>query len=313
MKQTKYPVKSLCILLVGILCLGLAASCSARRPADPDKVVKIAVGSRHVAGLTAGGKVLFSGTVQNENDRVKDWTDIQDIAAGGFMTLGLRRDGTAVLAGTLEGMGIDGLPQAQWDDVKRLNVSSWEGIQAVGASKLMVFGLRKDGTVASDGVGFYKKVADGTAAWTDITAISVGETSVMGLKKDGTVVVSGISWGSGTMEWTDIRAVFAGNDELYGLKKDGTVVAQGFAAKASRETATRWPEVVKIVFNASSVIGLKKDGTILTAGLPVNNAGRMAAWSGLIDIQLSSSHVVGLKSDGTVVSTKQEQPVIRWD
>ncbi len=61
--------------------------------------MSIAAGDYHTVGLKADGTVVVAGDNDDGQCNVSDWTDIVSIAAGSFHTVGLKADGTVVAAG----------------------------------------------------------------------------------------------------------------------------------------------------------------------------------------------------------------------
>jgi alpha-tubulin suppressor-like RCC1 family protein len=89
----------------------------------------------------------------NQVSDVTGWTDIVQVAAGRYHSLGLKSDGTVV------GVG--------WDNHGQLNVSGWTDIVQVAAGAYHSLGLKSDGTVVGVGRDNYNQVSDVTG-WTDI-------------------------------------------------------------------------------------------------------------------------------------------------
>ena len=83
---------------------------------------------------------------------MSDWTDIIAIAAGRFHTIGLKKDGTVVAAGS-----------NVWG---QCNVSQWTDIAAIAACENNTAAIRKDGTVIVIGDNEYGQC--NTDGWTDV-------------------------------------------------------------------------------------------------------------------------------------------------
>ena len=66
-----------------------------------------------------------------------DWSDIIDIRLTGRYVLGLKKDGTVLLADFSGDVDLD--------------VSQWQGIIAIGAGKDWCVGLKEDGTLIFEG------------------------------------------------------------------------------------------------------------------------------------------------------------------
>lgn len=262
----------------------------------------IAAGSDHSVALKSNGTVVAtkiyakSDATNPERDdegqsNVNGWKEIIAISAAGSHTIGLKLDGTVVVAGSRDNSGI----------------SSWTDIVAISTSYTHTVGLKSDGTVVATGSYKYSEVS----TWTDIIAVSAGYEITVGLKADGTVVaVGGNDYGNcDVSNWTDIVAVStspSSYSHTVGLKSDGTVVAVGPNISGKCDVL-EWKNVVSIATGSESTIGLKKDGTVVVAGKVQSNGSDdskqpITSWKNIVAIEAGSAHALGLKADGTVVA-----------
>lgn len=86
-------------------------------------------------GVRADGSVIAEPDFMAE--LLADWSDIIDIRLTGRYVMGLKKDGTVLLA--TFGDGVD------------LDVSQWQGVIAIGAGKDWCVGLKEDGTLVFEG------------------------------------------------------------------------------------------------------------------------------------------------------------------
>lgn len=232
------------------------------------------------------------------------------IAAGGYCTIALKRDGTVV---TTEGNS---------------NVSSWRNIIAVSAGRYHEVGLKADGTVVAEGDNNSGQC--NVSGWRNIVAVSAGEYHTVGLKADGTVVVTGNSGGKecDVSEWKNVVAISAGFTTTIGLKSDGTLIATDnlwsrvkvksiVAISAASLDAlyllstgearyygkTIAKDLIGISSSENYLVGLKSDGTVTL----VNHGYKcdkldVSGWKDIVAVSAGLDHIVGLKSDGTVVT-----------
>ena len=137
------------------------------------------------------------------------------LAASGQHTVGIRSDGTVVVAGKISSWG------------GRYDVDSWTDIVTVAAGDYHIVGLRSDGTVVATGENDEGQCA--VDNWTDIVAVATRSNHTVGLRSDGTVVATGENdeGQCNVGSWTGIVAVAAGWGHTVGLRSDGTVVAAG--------------------------------------------------------------------------------------
>ena len=86
-------------------------------------------------GVRTDGSVIAEPSFMAE--LLADWSDIIDIRLTGRYVLGLKKDGTVLLANFSGDVDLD--------------VSQWQGIIAIGAGKDWCVGLKEDGTLIFEG------------------------------------------------------------------------------------------------------------------------------------------------------------------
>ncbi len=161
-----------------------AGQCDVSEWAD---IVAISAGdSRHTVGLKSDGTVVIAihykvdqefykaFTGYDDDDiiyNVANWKNIVAVSAGNGFIVGLKYDGTVVLAG---------------DRDKEHDVSKWSDIIAISAGYSNVVGLKYNGTVVVTGSNAYGQCD--VSGWKDIVAVKSGEHHTIGVKKDGTVL-----------------------------------------------------------------------------------------------------------------------------
>lgn len=131
----------------GVVLLADTQNCGILKQGHVDKwrnVVDAAVGGSNnydafIIGLKDNGEVYSTGNNQNGQCKVSKWTDIVEVTAGRYFTVGLRADGTVVSTD----------PELQ--DV----MSDWKNIIGIYAGDSHVVGLRSDGTVVAAGDNYY--------------------------------------------------------------------------------------------------------------------------------------------------------------
>ena len=220
-------------------------------------ITQIAAGGFHTLGLKADGTVLATGYNNSGQIDVSSWSDITQVAAGRYHSLGLKADKTVVCVGE--------------NKFGQCNVSSWSDIIQVSAGRYNSYGLKSDGTVISTTDNEYGQAE--VSSWNDIKQVSAGTYQVLGLRNDGTVVCVGGQQGDevcNVSSWTDIKQVVGAGYHSIGLKNDGTVVAVGNNDKGQLDVST-WKDIVAIAGGRYHTIGLKKDNTFLSIGLDDTN------------------------------------------
>jgi len=261
---------------------------------------KIATGSFHALGIDESGYVIAVGDNRAGQCEVSGWSDIVQVDADAFHSVGLRKNGT-VVATKIKG------EKNQMFDVGQCNVEHWTEIVSIATGNAHTVGLYKDGTVVA--AGGNKVGQCNVENWNDIISIAAGGVVTAGLKKDGTVVATGgNSFGQCNVEnWSDIISIAVSGTQVMGLKKDGTVLTtrcSGDRDHGQCEVAS-WTDIVAISTSAYNTLGLKKDGTVISTkyfGDPKFNHGQTAVegWKDIIAVSCSGGFSIGLKKDGTI-------------
>ena len=247
------------------ICFMQANGCfdSARRARELayENGLSMAAGGMHCV-WTEGGAVYAEGNNYFGQCNVSGWSDIVQVSAGRYHTVGLRADGTVVATGSNE-----------WGQCR---VEEWTGIVAVAAGGYHTVGLKADGTVVAVGWDAYGQC--GVRSWSDVVRIAAGERHTVGVKSDGTAIAAGDnSQGQRAVsEWNDIIDVSCGRMHTVGLKSDGTLVAVGcneygqcdvtaiesaVAVDAGRNNTTCLTASGEIAYAGDDTCGQSQDGT----------------------------------------------------
>jgi len=299
---------STCIAFA-VLLVGLASAGAAFAALSVQNRPMVIGASGGTYGLKKDGTVLFTGLNFNGEGNVGSWTDMKQVAAGGFYTkhtVGLRENGTVVAIGN---NGYGACNVGGWTNIKKLgtlmnsdftvgikndgsvvatgsngygqcNVGSWHDITDAASGFLHTIGLTTTGSVVAAGDTFYGETD--VAGWHDITAVAAGGYHSVGLKNDGTVVACGKSdWGQCDVAgWHDIIAIAAGYNFTVGLKRDGTLVACGEVGPYSygQTDVSGLGDVVAIACGDEHTIALKSNGSVVTVGLDNTDQGDTESW-----------------------------------
>jgi len=255
---------------------------------DWTDIVQVAAGGYYAVGLKSDGSVVAVGGNWEGQCDVGNWTDITQVAAGDYHTVGLKDDRTVVAVGS--------------NYYEECNVGNWTGITQVAAGEKHTVGLKSDGTVVAVGDNYDGQCNVGD--WTDIKQVAAGAYRTVGVKTDGTVVAVGHGWRCDVSGWTDIVQVSAGLFRVVGVKSDGTVVAAG-RNNAGQCNVRGWKDITQVAAGGGHTVGLKSDGTVVAVGSnsfgQCDVRGWIRGWKDITQVDAGSVHTVGLKSDGTVV------------
>ena len=239
------------------------------------------------------------GTVETsyEGSYLSGWKDI--VAVDG--TLGLKMDGTVVVASALDIQEIIDIV-SQWRDIVAICGSeTYAGLHADGTVTAFVWEWNQDKQVA--------RFLD-LSHWTDITAIASAGDFILGLRSDGTVVCTDDSFD--VSGWTDIVEIAAESyflweseeEHVVGLRSDGSVVATG-SNRFQQCAVSDWTDIVAISTGKMSTIGQRSDGTIVATGYNAYGQCRdVVKWT---DILLPSQAFVGVSAESSPVSVGNEE------
>ena len=220
---------------------------------------------------------------------VSDWHDIIAVTAGYDHTIGLKSDGTVIMAGQ--------------DQIGQRSISGWRDIIAVSTGFFQTIGLKSDGTVTATG-GYMTFGPESTSSWRDIAAVSAGGMHTVGLRADGTVVASGYNEHGqcDVSDWRDIVQVSAGFEYTVGLTSGGTVLATGQNDEGQCDVYV-WRDIIAVSAGGTHTVGLKSDGTVVAVGNNDNGQCEVSGWQGIVKVFTGYAQTFGLKTDGTLVST----------
>ena len=176
------------------------------------------------------GTVVATGENEYGQFDVSAWNNVFSVASAYSSSIGLRTDGTVLVAGI------------------ESEASQWTDIVAIAANSSRVVGLRTDGTVITTS---HSKYGEGSAAtWTDIVAISAEGTIVAGLKADGSVVAMFDGYGEfeipASEQWSEVVEIDAGSSHIVALLGDGTVIAEGHDNNEGQCNVSEWENIVSV-------------------------------------------------------------------
>ena len=226
--------------------------------------VSIANDSEIAVGLKEDGTVLLAGTSQYGTYHVEDWTEIVQICTGTAHAVGLKRDGTVVATG--------------YNEWGQCEVSQWQNIKQIAAGYGHTVGLREDGTVVVAGED--NNGETNVSSWTDIVKVAAGATYVAGLKSDGTVVVAGYLFTEEdpcpwpVNSWENIVDIGGAYGTLWGVTADGRVINTWNNMQWMDDDVAQWRDVVAVnaIGCSDLVFCMASDGTLLNWSNPQYNA-----------------------------------------
>ena len=138
-------------------------------------------------------------------DIVRNWHNIQQVAAGFYNVMGLTKDGHVLYTDTNF--------YDKYDDIVQIDCYS----HYYGQTSSMV--LHRNGTVSSD-------TFEGLEIWKDIIQISVGADIAIGLKKDGTIeMVDQRGTRYAAKEWKNLVCIECKFFGVVGITREGEILS----------------------------------------------------------------------------------------
>lgn len=272
-------------------------------------------------GIKEDGTVISQGVNLHGECAVDDWSNIIEVYTNGYISFGLRKDGTIAMSDVSKYLQTDkGLI---FDARKKIStVQTWTNIETLYVTEendREIWGLTTDGRVYYAGYPETKSYLPEISTWTDIVEFydysrgtewdeaenrMVLIENYLGLRTDGTVVHAGEDKNlkRAVESWHDIvkiKQVDIGF--VVGWMSDGTIVSYGGPSTLNQED---FLDTVDIVGNSwKGYALLKHDGTVTT--YPGSNYSFKEAgnWT---DIQAIYCyfHLIGITSDGTVLTER---------
>ena len=258
--QRRYLRMAAMVLILGMfsaLCSACRTTAAKRLELRKKPPIIITLG-RIIKLKTDGSVVAIDDkwrTVEYGQSEVSDWKDIVSIAADDFCTVGLKSDGTVIVAG-------------HFDDEEKRELSEWRDIVDIAVINEGVVGLRADGQIVIAGDAGYLP-HDEVLAWKNIIGIYGYGNKLAGLRADGTVLLAYASVEARVdkLDWTNIADIAIGDGHVVGLKSDGTVVAYSPAFPDSAACKVdEWRNIVAVAAGTGGTVGLKSDGTLEACG-----------------------------------------------
>ena len=245
----------------------------------------LAVGFYHTVGLKKDGTVVAAGSNSDGQCNVSAWQGIQAIDCGAYHTVGLKADGTVIAVGR----NVSG----------QCNVSDWQDIIAVACTDYDTIGLKSDGTVVATGYHDYSALS----GWTDVVSIGGGSYSAVAVTGHGQLLSSHPSARSEIIR----SAVCADASTGYAicLLENGTV--EGTAAVLSEGTgeesaALPLENIVSISASSTGILAIDADGKVFSLWFRDRDAIDFSDVSEAVAVAAGGTHSAVLKKDGSVIA-----------
>lgn len=186
-------------------------------------------------GVTQDGDVLIQGTPVE--DTVRQWRGIQTLASGGQHIVGLRTDGTVLLAGVLP------------DATAAEQLKGWNHVTQIAAARDCVVGLHEDGSVSF--VGKPNDPRGEIQQWRDILAVACDNRYVYGLTRTGDLHLAGTcpsfldKGRSKAVEWTNLMTISCNAAGIGAVDSAGQLYFAGTINGDYSRIAALWQEQIQ--------------------------------------------------------------------
>lgn len=271
----------------------------------------ISAGIRYSTGIVSDGKIKYSGDYKLLEEELSTWEDIISISLKGHFAIGLKQDGTVVIAGKVP----------DYPDYY-IDTSTWEDVIAVSSGQQYIVGLRSDGTLVAQGHNGDKQLDINGSEWSDIVAISCGWRHTVGLDSNGKIHITGFQSESqleniknNKDKWHDIVAVSAagGSDEPSGhnaytaaLKQDGKVITT--LPTEIQNRIDDWNDIIAISAGDFYLVGLNSKGDVFVEQIDNsvdldNSINEIGTWNDIIAISAGRGFTLAVDSEGKLFAS----------
>lgn len=258
---------------------------NAERVVNVDSLILTAASMDHSAWVR-DGQVYIAGPVLKNQEAIKDWQDIVQIAVSDAHIIGLSRSGRVYATGEQSGgqCQIDGL----------------ENVVYIAAGLSCSAAVMSDGSIRAFGL-MDENWINGLRMEQNATRISMSPTNTVILHADGTVSGYGsvVDSGGDFSTWVNVTDVSAGGSFVLGLTRNGKVLFMGENNNGLAEIANL-TDAKSVHAGTAHAIVVMKDGTARAAGR--NNKGECNVdnWLNVVSAAAGYDHSLCIRQDGTV-------------
>lgn len=271
----------------------------------------ISAGIRYSTGIVSDNKIKYSGDYELLEEELSTWKDIISISLKGHLAIGLKQNGTVLVAGKIP----------DYPDYY-IDTSTWEDIIAVSSGQQYIVGLRSDGTLVAQGHNGDKQLDINGSEWSDIVAISCGWRHTVGLDSNGKIHITGFQSESqleniknNKDKWHDIVAVSAagGSNESPGhnaytaaLKQDGKVITT--LPTEIQNRIDDWNDIIAISAGDFYLVGLNSKGDVFVEQIDNsidldNSINEIGTWNDIIAISAGRGFTLAVNSEGKLFAS----------
>lgn len=240
-----------------------------------------------VFALRRDGTVVTDDT-SGEFDEISHWSGIIQIAGDYGCFIGLRFDGTCLLAGKC----------ADSHEV----ITRLTGVSSVRAGGGMVAALMMSGRVVISGTD--EELPAHSSAVVDV---ALGDELVLALLENGETIAAGTDF-MGSLEcgsWINISDVAAGGSSAVAIRLDGKVIGAGMPIWDS--VPDDWRDITMVDCAGCYFVGLHSSGRLCVASKGSQTVTVASAeLSNVKSFSVAPEHLTAVLNDGRAVSTEWE-------
>lgn len=269
----------------------------------------ISAGIRYSTGIVSEGKIKYSGDYELLEKELSTWKDIMSISLKGHLAIGLKQDGTVVVAGKIP----------DYPDYY-IDTHTWKDIIAISSGQQYIVGLESDGTLVAQGHNGNGQLD--ISDWENIIAITCGWRHTAGLDSNGNIKITGYQSQSQLdkidkrkSEWCNIVAISAagGSPEASGnnaytaaLKQNGKVITT--LPDDIQEEISTWNDIVAISAGDFYLVGLTSNGNVLIQQVDYSvdlddSMKEISKWNDIVTISAGHGFTLAVNSKGKLFAS----------
>ncbi len=241
-------------------------------------------GNSHLLILLANGTVKAYGSNKNGCCNTDSWRNVTSVCAGTDISLGVRSDGSVLLAG--RSAYINTSPVLKWKNIVRVKYEA-EYIAALDSNgKIQICG---NAPFDYESISQIQNISDFCISPTHIV-IYTSDRKVM-------TYGAGNSGGGVTSHWKNIRQVVCAENFTAALGYNGKIYAEGDNSFGQCEVA-QFSDIVSISCGKNHIVALDIHGNVYAAGANGFGQCNVSQWKDIVAVYCGKNHTVGLDKSG---------------
>lgn len=232
------------------------------------------------------GRVNVAGEPYENQDTVKEWTDLVQVSVSDAHIVALDQRGTVHAAGA------NGSLQCE--------INGLEDVCYIETGMNCSLGVMNDGSIQVFGI-LDEVRREALKQEKDAVSVAMGEEHIAILHSDGTVTACGENRNGqcNVRKWKRVCQIAVGNGFTLGLTEKGKVL---FAGNVGYNIScfTGMNRFSQIAAGNNSILGIDADGKLWAAGTNLQGECDVEEWKDIISMAAGYDHTIGLCSSGDV-------------